>query len=976
LAFGLALLQLPAQQVDTYAVQYIGLKEGLSSRDIKDIFQDKRGIMWIATANGLNRYDGYDVKVYSNTQYNPIKLPSSRVWGVAEDDAQNLLICTDAGLVGLDPSRRHLVSAQELGFPDSIMRQANARIERLSQGKFLLQAGAVIYLCEKQQLKVWARLPTEYMRLVKNLCYSKKDSTLYVELSNTNHGLIAIQNGKIELLNFKIYTPNDPIPSRPFERQHYSMLNNLGDSMTLIWRTSNSHSLLGINRNLKRLDHNQQVFLADIFAPWKAVEDYLAREGDVPIPHSFRNVYLRSCIIDDQKRYWIKTDAGVFVVKKVPKSPFRQFDFLKGQSVRLVTQDSKGSLLIGTYKGLFKYNLKTGQLASRPNIKVILAMAPVDDSHYWMSLETYNGLRLFDNQDLSISTFHPSLPPMSFICDFAATDSAVWLATKIDHIYCLNLSDGRILDQAMLKPYTASLPSIGVKTMLRAKDASLWIASEGGLYRVVPDAKGSMIQDTASVPNALKSIKVNALYEDSKGQLWMGTDGQGLARLSPDTKKLQWYSSNDGLAHNVIYSILGSHHDSLLWVGTLNGLSCLNTSIGIFSNYYQEDGLADNEFNTGAAYESADGNLYFGGVNGITYFDPAQCNFSTPPVKAFINIEVLSAEEPGVEECWFPVNHATVIVPSPQAYLEIRFLASDVLSLDKIRYRYTISGLYDQWQHASAATNNRLIVTHLAAGEYKVSVQAMSLGGAWSEPYYATIKVLPHFYQTWWFRTLAGICIIALLYGIYRFRIWQLQQEYKMRSQIVNDLHDDLGGRLYAMRAIASKIASPNTQSSSYANLVHQLDKITRNTYAVMRDFIWAFDPQSDRLEKLIDRMLDFTENTIRPLIPKLQITNNTHAKDTYIAPATKHHALMIYQELLINMAKHTLCDSLKISFSMQGQNLKVYILNQHNGLSKASSQHEQKGQGSIQLRLSAIKAQWQWQEQEGAQEVIITIPL
>ncbi|MBP6811224.1 MAG: hypothetical protein KA138_06880, partial [Saprospiraceae bacterium] len=121
--WGLAMGQVTGQEETQHSVRYLGLKEGLSSRDVTDIYQDDRGTIWIATANGLNRYDGREITTYSSSDASPVRLPSSHIRNIAEDDAQNLLLCTNAGLIALAPSRRRLLSLRQLGFPDSVSRQ-------------------------------------------------------------------------------------------------------------------------------------------------------------------------------------------------------------------------------------------------------------------------------------------------------------------------------------------------------------------------------------------------------------------------------------------------------------------------------------------------------------------------------------------------------------------------------------------------------------------------------------------------------------------------------------------------------------------------------------------------------------------------------------------------------------------------------------------------------------------------------------
>ncbi|NUO02756.1 MAG: hypothetical protein HUU01_19280 [Saprospiraceae bacterium] len=958
-----------------YSVRYLGLKEGLSSRDVKDIYHDKKGLVWVATSNGLNRYDGREVKIYSNAGTSPVLLPTSHIRSVAEDQEQHLIICSDAGLLALSPSRLQLVPPSQLGVPDSVARHTNCLVERLQDGRLILLAGSAIYLLDQGTTTEWFRLPPGYAQTVKGICYSNKDSTLYLRTNSLELGLLAIRDKRLESLNFLIYNEGNTSAGKPtpFSKQSSGMLNSLGDSMTLFWQTGVGIRMQ-INRKAGQFVRMKDELLTDILPHWNAVQQYVHKLDETTLPGSMRGINLRLCTVDKREVYWLGTNVGVFIVNTTKKAGFRQFSFLQNKSIRSIREDEEGRLLVGTYNGLFKFDPRQALAKKMPEIKPVLDLLPVGSNRYWLTLERFNGLRLFDNTANRLLDFYPNAPQLSFVNDLARSGSTVWLAAKIDQVYCLDIADGRILHQVSLTPYPLSGPDIPVKSLLPAKDGSIWLATEKGLYRLLPTKRGTFEQDTISVPAALRASKINALYEDSAERIWIGTDGQGMVVLSSDSGEERWYNYHNGLANNVVYSILGSRRDSLLWVGTLNGMSCLDTKAGVFNNFYHEHGLAGNEFNSGAYYHAKDGRLYFGGVNGITHFDPEQ--IITKPLSLKTGIIVEMPNVPGRSPVeWIPQAGEIMPIPPSETLLEIHFFSSELFEADKVRYRYLISGLFDTWQYSDA--RSKLVLRRLSPGHYPLRVQAITTAGNWSQPFSVVLYILPEYYQTWWFRTLVGMLIVAFLFGVYRFRIWQIQREYSIRSQIVHDLHDDFGSRLFALRAMASKIASPKTKPADLETLFTQFETTSKNAYAAMRDFIWAFDPKSDHLDGLIERMADFAENTIRPIVKVLKIHEGTVSpRDALIKPVLKHHTLMIFQEILTNVAKHTLSQTLEIEFSEKNQHLYIHILNRYNGLHPATSSSVHKGKESINARLLAIKGQLKWEESDGIQDILVLIPI
>jgi signal transduction histidine kinase len=964
--FGVFLPSAWAQHQDE--VRFLGLNEGLSSRRVTAIVQDKRGKMWIGTDNGLNTFDGSRFHLFSGVPAGSLHLPSPVIWRLEEDASENLWIITSEGSVALNPARNRILPLSELGVPDSLSRQPNFNIALHHLGGFWMLAGQYVYHYRKTakgvHLEKTGRHPFKADSQPQFAASARGQLWLFSE----KQGLAIWDDKTFQIVDCTRLRP--PGISPDDERvipASKKLTNVLGDSITFYFTAS--RMLIEIDEVSKTIAAFRIATLDHTLPQWQSVLRYL-----VAYPKSFgESIGLENIYKDQRGAWWFATNMGIFLVKSENDYPFRQFDFLEGRSIRSIFQDDQGDFRVGTYNGLYTFrNGRQPTILTNPT-GVVWSILPIEKDLFWVGRESPNGLAQY--RRLPNGTFKIQEFSYTFVYDMARFQNTFWIGGEgpAPVLHCLDISSGRLLQKIPLMTTPPDGREPYVKKILVSSDSTLWAAGDAGLFMLRRRPNGAYLQDNQSLPEILRSLQINDLYEDGRGNIWIASKTQGLVRFHPKTLELNWYKEKDGLTHNTTYSILSSHSDSLLWIGTQKGLNCFQTFTGTFTNFYEKDGLAHDEFNTAAAFRATNGDLYFGGLNGITWFRPEMPRATENLPRAYIVMEVLHLKS-GSRRQIIPQTTDTITLRPLEKYMDFQLFSNELSESSNVKFRFSLSEVFDFWQNTNAG--EKIIVTTLPPGRHKLFVQAKLPDGNWGPYFSLSLRVLPPWYRTWWFITLITLTALLTAYGVFRLRIRHVEREYELRKQVSDDLHDDLGSRLFALRNMAQKMAAPLAENPEMSRLSDQFSTMSRDALHTVRNFIWAFDPKNDRIQDLASRMEDFADSVILPLVPNLEFQSQNLYSDKKISPMVKHHALLAFQEILINMIKHTRPAGISITVDAETRELLIFIKNRYEQTSEMPDAPGGYGTESIAARLRAANGNIEWTEGENTQEARISIPL
>ncbi len=827
--------------------EHLTAEDGLSQNSIYAILQDRTGFMWFGTHDGLNRYDGTRFRIFKYDPTDSTSISDNIVLALLEDSEGRLWVGTTNGLNCFDPLTERFT--RYLSDPSDPNRLSHNTIRQLLQDRFgriwVGTLGGVNCLDPKSG------------RLVRFLHDENDPRSLS---SNWIEALLEDHNGDIwvgtsrGLDRLKLPPDGSLPPNLTF--QHFSphppdasdLKNNLvnalfEDRSGNLWVTGTNFlaKLVQTNSPAPRFEYVNQristpirIFYEDVagrlwMQDWGGgLTVFNPRQGtfftfqhDQWNPFSLSNNTVTSAYVSSEGILWVGTSGGGLNKAVLRQKPFRHYyhrtndpNSLANRSIRGIYQSPDGMLWVGGYHGLDRLDPRTDRVVhyqAHPNdpngllsnsVRVIYPDPDYNGEVLWLGLESEIGLQRFERNTgrfthftqtsgaLSVLSGHPV---MAILKD---RRGILWIGT-IGGLKRYDERQGTVTFYTHDPTNPAGLGNHVVNALCEDRSGNLWIGTDNGLdclrdgyepflhYRHDPDD-----------PTSLSNNRIKCIYQASDGVLWIGTDGGGLNRLDPETKTFRYYSTRDGLPNEVIYGILEDQR-GWLWLSTNRGLSRFDPQTETFQNYGPEDGLQGNEFNSGSYFKSASGEMFFGGLNGITAFFPQTIreDSSIPPVvfTAFKKMGVIAPLDTAI------TAKKIITLPPSVKVFSFEFRALSYVAPQKNRYAYRLAGGHNQW--IELGNNPEVTFSNLSPGRYVLQVRGSNHDGVWNEQGASlTLIVLPYFWQRWWFRALVIALIFALTFLVFlirtrniRKRNKALQMEIEQRKRAEKQLQITLG---------------------------------------------------------------------------------------------------------------------------------------------------------------------------------------
>lgn len=792
----------------TMAFERLSLQQGLSQSIIEGILQDRRGFMWFVTEDGLNRYDGYRFTVYRSEAGNPNSLSHNELKTVFEDRSGMLWIGTfEGGLNSFDPATGVFTRYRhDPGNPGGLAANTVRCIAQDREGMLWLgtQGGGLDRFDPVTgQFVHFRHDPGDSGSLgdddVRALAVDRS-GVLWV--GTAGGGLHRLSQDGATFLHYR-HRRGDP-RSLPHDSVHAIVEDSRGTLWVGTWggglarldRGSGEFSRVmltagasGPEEKIKGLveDHEGVLWvatdghgLASLEPESGAVRVY---RNDPADPSSLGSDRVLAVFQDQSRVLWLgtygaglgKLDLGRKRFGHVSHDP-RNANSLGHDIVWSILEDRLGDLWVGTDSGgvthFSRRSTQVRHLRYDPGDPHSLAHNTVrvifEDGEGTLWLGTHGGgLDRYDRSSGRFTHFrHDPADRDTLAHDELRTmyedrHGNLWIGTFGAGLDLLNRDSGRFEHFRHDPGDPGSLSNDFVRVVLEDARGTLWIGTQGGGLNF-RDRAGSTFRsfrNDPDDPDSLSSDYVFALHEDRRGNLWVGTYGGGLNRLEPGSRRFTRFTEDSGLASNSVYGILEDRRGRL-WISTNQGLSCFDPARGTFRNYDVRDGLQSNEFNGGAFFHSARGTMYFGGINGFNWFFPDEIasNPLAPPVvltdvqlfNRSLRIGEMVAGRPVLTR---PIEYTDRIVLSHRDdVVTLEFAALHYAAPEKNRYRYRLEGFSDAWIPAGA-DRRAATFTRLSPGEYVFRVQGASPDGVWNEKGVSlAVRVRPPYWATWWFR--------------------------------------------------------------------------------------------------------------------------------------------------------------------------------------------------------------------------------
>lgn len=509
-----------------------------------------------------------------------------------------------------------------------------------------------------------------------------------------------------------------------------------------------------------------------------------------------------------------------------------------------------------------------------------------------------------------------------------------------------------IADKNGDNPFKNAVP----RYLLEAQSGTIWIGTNDGLFYYDPTSKTVERYADSNEHERLQlsDYTIHVIYEDDRNRLWLGTNN-GLNICNLNTREVLIYNKDKGLASNTVCGILPDENENY-WISTYNGLSHFNPELENIRSFFQSDGLSHDEFNRFSFFKDHKGRYYFGGVNGVNAFHTDDLLYNTrtlPP--NLVKIIRYNKLKDSLLTQYEPALSSGLTIDPYDTYFQVFFALPDYGNPRKSQYKINLDGFDAQWVYLNFA--NSIRYNSLSPGKYTLRIQG-SNGSRSGEELMIPITVRKPFYQRFWF---VAIILLALAAGAYTFFMYRLEQKLeleRLRMKLSSDLHDEVSGLLSGIAMQSDMLQLIVKEEDSKARL-HIIGEASRKAMSKLSDVIWSVDSRKDKVEDLIQRMREHADDILLPMDVTYDLTIDKIDLQQKMAVHLRQNLYFIYNEAINNIAKHANASKVWIEFVNAGNIFEMSIKDNGNGRARSSTKTGQ-GLSNIQMRAQRLNASLQ----------------
>lgn len=969
-------------QAPSFSFRNVNINEGLSQSSVVDIAVDKTGFLWFATQDGLNRYDGKEFLVFSKI-FDDVTTPyGNRLGKIVPGNDNDLWLVTSGGkLERLDLYNQAITMVDKLT-PDSIPVPfvSCLRLDRNNQLLIGTESDGLMVLAPS------ARSVRQFTTRQGSPIQLSDDHIQSIFIDNrgrywllTPNGVTVMDAGMKRGKKLLYHSPISNAPPIPCSAMEEDEKNNLwlgsfgkglfikrpGDSTFVPFTGFSASQTMPADLIIEtvKADGTGRVWVGTygkglyLINQQNQTIQYFLEDKRKPFSLDNNDVL---CIERDNKGgLWIGTDGGGVSYYNNALNNFSTYSNINLpanisiQQVRSVLTDREGNIWAGTtnqglvfidpvqntYRQLH-YSYKKGTQER------IVSLLADEEGDIWVGTQG-NGLMIINARTKKREKwFHPDttghmkIPDHTIWCMLPFRGDTILAGTQSAGLCFINKRMGLIgMPESKIPPL-----EMNVRAMIRIDDSTICIGYERkgiqffntrtGQLRNITDPSFLTIWNGETV---LKCIFYRAPF------LLTGTLGKGLLVHDLSSGKTYPITEEDGLPNNTIYGIL-EDQSGHLWLSSNRGLfrfafpenpGAVNRSN--FTIFNVEDGLQSNEFNTGAYFASQDGRLFFGGVKGLNFFNPARFINTTQDIpvvitKATINNELFDGDTVIAYKKRLQLGY-------DQNAVSFTFAALDFLSNARLNYSYRLGGYDINW--INAGNRNYAAYTNLQPGNYVFEVRTFNpSNNKYGRVTTLLIRIVPPYWQSWWFILACVLVMMGILYAFYRYRVNQLLQMQRVRSRIATDLHDDIGSTLTNIN-ILSELSKKNLDKKQEAEIF--LNRITEEvnvTSQALDDIVWSINKDNDTIEQTIARMRRYAAEVFEGANIIYSLQSDEKIEDRKLNMELRRDFFLLFKESINNIYKHSRARNVQISVRLEKNRLRIMIRDDGAGFDKNTPTH------------------------------------
>ncbi len=798
---------------------HITVDDGLPSNAVNSVIRDSRGFIWIASENGVIRYDGYSFVNYRANEHDTVSISSNITYVILEDSTAHLWVGSEKGLDRYNRQTDTFDKHFFHGVPVRALYQDHKKQLWVGSDQGLYRYSPATQAFTK---------PYAEMFDINSVVYNTIPSIMEDRAGNlwvgTSNGAYVYED---KTKSFRSYIHQDNVPG---SISHNNVRKIVQDSKGRIWIATYGGGLnlyetqTGTFKTFRHRSFDAGSIASDLIPALWAGNDgnlWIGTDGqgiDIMNPDtntfhhivhslhnskSLNNNVIRFISTDNRGGLWIGTYNGGINFFNQNAEAFFHFKVPTpngNSSVTSFAEEDNGNLWIGTDGGgLCYFNRSTGQFQnfthnekdnnSLSDNRIISLQL---DARGTLWIGTYlGGICAYNTRTKKFNRYNShdgsGLSDDVIWCLLLDNQQNLWAGTNTG----LNRFDIHTRKFTSFTIDNSNLSNNMVRCLYEDDRNRLWIGTQEGLNLLESPYKHfTVMKSERQKNNTLSNHWIRTIQQDEAGRLWIGTFSGGLDLFDESSGTFVSFSESNGLPDNIISGIIGDQHGDI-WISTGRGLAFMDVKSRIFRNYNTSDGLQNYQFNINACFKTQRGEFLFGGTNGFTLFVPevikkVKSNLF-PPTVALTAFKIFNTPvSPGEQgsPLTAPINETKSITLSyDQSVLTFEFAALNFIQPEKNQYAYKLEGFEEYWN--MVGDNRSATYTNLEPGNYIFRVKASNNDGVWNSKGTAvSITITPPFWATWWFRSAIALLLVLTAFFILKYVRQRIREKIRINKLI------------------------------------------------------------------------------------------------------------------------------------------------------------------------------------------------
>ncbi len=960
-------------------------RDRLSQNTVNTIAQDNMGFMWFGTQDGLNRYDGLFLKIYKKTVGKKESLTENFISHIFEDKDHNLWIGTHtSGLILYNRMYDNFVTKSSLSilsneFITSIAEdnESNIWIGTFHNGLFKFNKDSECLV--KINLENISTKGIKINQNIMSLLFSRDENILYV--GDWGRGLFLIDlNGQC----IKCFEENSDSENSLMSNKIICLFKDSREDLWIgtqeglnrykikddrienfVYDENSENCITGNNIKCICEDHSGNLWIGTYgegLSKYDILNNNFANfKVSSNKSSGFNCDTVFSLYVDNSEVLWIGTlGEGLMQYDALAKRFYsivnenEDSKIDEKNKIRSIHVDRKQNMYIGTFSdGLYCYKKDNGsyKVYKHPEIneKSVNCFLQNGTDNLFIANEKHGLSSLDMNNDSVINYKNILNNPKDLIFSLyinKTADRHLYIGTESEGLKIFDLNKNVIVHDNVID----NSKSYMVKSMVLDSNYSLWVATHltGLMYRENFSSTNSQLNNS-EVKYVDCGNTVWTIYEDADNILWAGTASNGLNQIDINNELVKAYTEEDGLCNNCILGILEDESENL-WLSTIKGLSKFNKKDKTFKNYDTSDGLSNLEFNEGAYFKHADGTMYFGGNDGITYFHPTEIKDNPYiPNVVITDFEIFNEPVIGGQDNPFLKKNITYADQINLTYREsvfsFKFASLIFNNPQKNQYAYKMEGFDKDWTYSGA--RRRVTYTNLNPGDYVFRVKGSNNDGIWNEEGTSIkIHISPPYWKTVWFKGLSFLSFVGAGWLTYRQRLEKLEKETRAQEEfsrklievqesekkrIADDLHDTIAHEILMSKQKAMMALKHKDDKDRMEKTLEEISELTSATITEVRNIAYGLHPHQ------LDR-LGFTK-TIKSIINEVSRSTSikcvfeTDNVDQLLSKESEINLFRVIQEIMSNIIKHSEATEVILKVSKLEDHILILLIDNGKGM-------------------------------------------